>query len=100
MKSFPDGFLWGVSTAGHQIEGENTHSDWYEWERKGKVRNGDTSDRACGSWNNLERDLEILKELKVKAYRYSLEWAIIEMVRDKFDKTVLERHRSFTERLR
>lgn len=99
MKSFPDGFLWGVSTAGHQIEGENTHSDWYEWERKGKVRNGDTSDRACGSWNNLERDLEILKELKVKAYRYSLEWARIEPVKDKFDKTVLERYRRFTESL-
>jgi len=26
---FPDGFLWGTATSGHQIEGNNTASDWW-----------------------------------------------------------------------
>ena len=30
--TFPDGFLWGASTAAHQVEGNNTTSDW--WERE------------------------------------------------------------------
>ncbi len=70
MLSFPDGFIWGVATAGHQIEGSNVFSDWYTWEHQGKVKNGDTSDIACGSWENLDRDLEAVKALGVKAYRF------------------------------
>ena len=28
--SFPEGFLWGSATAGHQIEGDNIHSQcWH-----------------------------------------------------------------------
>ena len=27
-RPFPDGFLWGASTAAHQIEGNNVGSDW------------------------------------------------------------------------
>jgi beta-glucosidase/6-phospho-beta-glucosidase/beta-galactosidase len=29
---FPDGFLWGASTAAHQIEGNNVNSDWWHME--------------------------------------------------------------------
>ena len=29
---FPSGFLWGTATAAHQVEGNNTNSDWWDWE--------------------------------------------------------------------
>jgi beta-glucosidase len=29
---FPKDFLWGVSTAAHQVEGNNTNNQWYVWE--------------------------------------------------------------------
>ena len=31
--SFPEGFVWGSSTAGHQIEGDNIHSCNWQWEQ-------------------------------------------------------------------
>lgn len=99
MLSFPDGFIWGVATAGHQIEGSNVFSDWYKWEHQGKVKNGDTSDIACGSWENLDRDLEAVKALGVKAYRFSVEWARIEPKINRFDDSVLERYRDFSKAL-
>jgi len=99
VRVFPSGFLWGVATAGHQIEGKNFFSDWYAWEKLGKVRNNDTSEIACGSWDNLERDIKALKELGVKAYRYSIEWARVEPRINKFDDESLSRYRNFTIRL-
>ncbi|AKI97069.1 glycoside hydrolase family 1 protein [Kosmotoga pacifica] len=99
MLVFPSGFLWGVATAGHQIEGKNFFSDWYAWEKLGKIKNNDTSEIACGSWDNFERDIKALKELGVKTYRYSIEWARVEPRINKFDKDSLLRYRRFTERL-
>lgn len=29
---FPEGFLWGVSTAAHQIEGDSDNNQWSRWE--------------------------------------------------------------------
>jgi len=99
MLSFPDGFIWGVATAGHQIEGNNVFSDWYTWEHQGKVKNGDTSDIACGSWENLGRDIEAVKSLGVKAYRFSVEWARIEPKANRFEESALERYGNFCKAL-
>jgi beta-glucosidase/6-phospho-beta-glucosidase/beta-galactosidase len=37
-RAFPEGFVWGAATAGHQIEGNNVNSDfWFlEFERSPK----------------------------------------------------------------
>ena len=32
MPDFPKDFLWGSSTAAHQVEGGNTNNDWWAWE--------------------------------------------------------------------
>ena len=47
MTAFPTGFLWGSATAGHQIEGNNTNSDWWARERgDGDQPAGDPADRG------------------------------------------------------
>ena len=48
---FPDGFLWGASTAAHQIEGNNTNSDW--WVREHTAGSGidEPSGDACDSYH-------------------------------------------------
>ena len=32
MRDFPEGFLFGSSTAAHQVEGGNANNDWWAWE--------------------------------------------------------------------
>lgn len=75
--SFPDDFLWGVSTSSHQFEGANTMNQWHDWERAGHVRNG-ACGAACNWWLRAERDLDLCQELGLNAIRISLEWSRME----------------------
>jgi beta-glucosidase len=77
---FPKDFLWGISTASYQVEG-----GWNEegrglsiWDtfckEAGKVLGGESGEIACDSYHRMEDDIRLLKELGVKAYRFSIAW--------------------------
>lgn len=87
---FPEGFLFGTATAGHQIEGDNVNSDWWHWEKSGKlpVKSG----RAVNSWELWKEDLDLAKNLGTNAYRFSLEWARIEPAEGKFEPSALKHY--------
>ncbi len=78
--SFPDGFIFGSATAGHQIEGNNIHSGNYaaELEMLKTNPNYQVSGLACNSYEMWHEDNEILSELKHRMYRMSIEWSRIE----------------------
>ena len=72
--TFPQDFTWGVATASHQIEGGNSNN-WTQFEeRENKERSGD----ACDHWNLWNKDHDLLTELGVSSYRFSIEWSRIE----------------------
>jgi len=79
-RSFPDDFLWGVATAAYQVEGAAREggrgpSIWDTFSHTpGKVRRGDTGDIACDAYHRLDSDLDLLSELGVRAYRFSVSW--------------------------
>ncbi len=78
--SFPKGFLWGAATASYQIEGAAREdgrgpSIWDVFCRTpGKVKNGDTGDTACDHYHRWKDDVALMKELGLKAYRFSIAW--------------------------
>lgn len=88
---FPKNFLWGVSTSSYQIEGNNSNSDWWEWEQSGKTK--EKSGRACDYWNRYEKDHELLEELGAGGFRLSLEWARVEPEEGKFSQEAIARYR-------
>jgi beta-glucosidase len=121
---FPKGFLWGAATASHQIEG-GQHNDWSEWERKNAERLANESGKnfkwnpnwkkfepeatdpenyisgvACDSWNRYEEDFDILDELRLKAYRFSLEWSRIEPTEGIFDEVAINQYQKMIASLR
>lgn len=77
---FPKGFLWGVSTSAHQIEGSPLadgagKSFWYTFcHTPNNIFNNDNFDIACDHYNRWQEDIELLKQLGVKAYRFSIAW--------------------------
>ena len=78
--SFPDGFLWGCSTAAYQIEGAvredgRSPSIWDTFSRDaGRIFGGDTGDVACDHYHRWPEDVALMRELGVRAYRLSTAW--------------------------
>lgn len=79
--SFKPGFTWGAATAAYQIEGAWNEdgkgpSVWDHFCRwPGKVFQGHTGDTACGHYHRLDEDLDLMAELGLRAYRFSIAWA-------------------------
>lgn len=91
---FPHGFLFGSATSAHQIEGHNSNSDWWEWEKiPGNIKDGSTAKIAADSWNKWKKDINLLKQTHQNAYRFSIEWARIEPEKGRFDQKVIKHYK-------
>ena len=75
---FPAGFLWGVSTSAHQIEGAVEAREPSVWDvftdGPGRVRDGSTAAVACDHVHRYREDVALLADLGVDAYRFSVSW--------------------------
>jgi beta-glucosidase len=77
---FPENFLWGAATASYQIEGAVDEdgrgtSIWDTFSHApGNVYRGDTGDVACDHYHRLDEDLDLMAELGLQAYRFSVAW--------------------------
>jgi beta-glucosidase len=77
---FPDGFLWGASTSAYQVEGAvdedgRVPSIWDTYSHlPGKIDGGGTGDVACDHYHRWREDLDLLAELNLNAYRFSIAW--------------------------
>jgi beta-glucosidase len=79
--AFPQGFLWGAATAAHQIEGSPLAdgagpSIWTRFAHTpGMTLNGDTGDIACDHYRRWKDDVALMRELGLRAYRFSVSWS-------------------------
>lgn len=77
---FPEGFLFGSATAAYQVEGGaaeggRTPSIWDTFSHTpGRVWNGDTGDIACDHFHRVDEDLDLMADLGLQAYRFSIAW--------------------------
>lgn len=78
--SFPSRFLWGAATSAYQVEGAANEdgrgpSIWDTFSHtSGKTHNGDTGDRACDHYHRYKEDIQLMRQMGLKAYRFSVSW--------------------------
>jgi beta-glucosidase len=78
---FPKGFLFGTATSAFQIEGspEADGKGPSTWDRfthtPGKISAGENADTACNTYAEPGRDLALMTELGLNAYRFSVAWS-------------------------
>lgn len=131
MKSFPKNFLWGVSTAAHQVEG-GTHNQWTVWElehaselaktaksrlmatakaaghtlrwqdiaaRAGRPENY-VAGKAVDHYRRYEEDFDLLQELNLNAFRFSIEWSRVEPEQGTWNLEAIEHYRMYLKSLK
>jgi len=77
---FPVDFTWGVATSAFQIEGATRDdgrgpSVWDVFcQQQGAIADASNGDRACEHYQRWDSDIDLIADLGVGAYRFSISW--------------------------
>lgn len=96
---FPHGFLWGAATSAYQVEGNNIHSDWWDWEQKHQPP-AKRSGEACDQYNRFEQDFDLVKSLNHNSHRLSIEWSRIEPEEGQFNSSEIDHYKKVLKALK
>lgn len=92
---FPKDFMWGATTAGQQVEGNN-NSFYDDDSTAPKVAYGGVpylkAGKACNSYKMYKEDINLLKQMNLNTYRMSLEWSRIEPKEGEFNDKAIEHY--------
>ena len=76
-------FQWGTATSSYQIEGAayDDGKGLNIWDvfckEENRVFGGHTGDVACDHYHHFKEDVLLMKQMGLKAYRFSVNWARI-----------------------
>lgn len=77
---FGSDFKWGVAASAYQTEGAwnvdgKSESNWDHFSRKsGKIERGENADIAADFYHRYEEDIDLVKAMNFKVFRFSLSW--------------------------
>lgn len=120
---FPHDFLWGGSTAAHQVEG-NTHNQWTVWELENAKHLAKTAKERLSwmpKWEEIKEqaqdpdnyisgnginhyelfrlDFDIAKKLNLNSHRFGIEWSRVEPEEGVWDIEEFQHYRDYIEEL-
>ncbi|GAU33449.1 hypothetical protein TSUD_380850 [Trifolium subterraneum] len=80
--SLPNNFLFGTASSAYQYEGAYLNdgkglSDWdvLTHETPEKIKDGSNGDIAVDQYHRYMEDIDLMEDLKVNSYRFSISWA-------------------------
>ena len=120
---YPKDFLWGASTASHQVEG-GTHNQWSEWEMAKAEELAATADQSLNrmpAWGKFkavaetpenyisgdgvdhfhryQEDFDILSSLNMNAFRFGIEWSRVEPGPGQWDEAALAHYHRYIDEM-
>jgi len=98
-RDFPPDFLWGSSTAAHQVEGGNVANDWWAWEHTPGSTAIEPSGDAIDHYHRYDADFALLASLGQGAHRFSVEWSRVEPEPGQWSTAALDHYRRVLESL-
>ncbi len=122
---YPKGFLWGASTAGHQVEG-HCQDQWSRWEKQNAKRLAQTAQQrlnwlpnfkenvqAAASdpnnylsgagvdhFNKYQQDFKRIVDLELNSFRFTIEWSRVEPSEGVFDQKAIQHYQNYVTELK
>ena len=81
--NFPSDFVWGTATSSYQIEGAvgedgRGKTIWDDFcDEPTTILDHSSGAVACDHYHRMREDVQLLKKLNIKAYRFSVAWSRI-----------------------
>lgn len=81
IMAFSKDFAWGTATSSIQIEGATREDGKGEniWDvycrEPGRIDGGHNAETACDHYHRFREDVKHMKEMGLKAYRFSIDWS-------------------------
>lgn len=122
--TFPISFLWGAATAAHQVEGDN-YNQWTRWEKNNAKTRAAEAEQKLGhlpAWPNIKQlasepsnyisgrladhynqyklDFDLLEQMHMNAYRFSVEWSRIEPKEGQWNTAAIKHYRQYAAELK
>jgi len=97
------GFRFGAASAATQIEDGDTATDWYLWTKpapQGGLAKGTFVGDAVRGYTKALDDVQLVADLGMDSYRFSMEWARIEPVKDQINEEALAHYQMQLEAMR
>ncbi|MBX2848652.1 MAG: glycoside hydrolase family 1 protein [Acidiferrobacterales bacterium] len=98
-KDFPAKFVWGAASSAHQVEGGHQHINnfgWWEQQTRengeSTIVNGDKSGDAADHWRRIEEDTQLMVDLGIDSYRFSVSWSKIMPAPGHIDQQALQHY--------
>ena len=87
------GFLLGAASAATQIEGGDQNNNWYDWYRRGYIKDGADPSIATDHYARWREDLDLMKDMGIQCYRMGVEWSRVEPEDGVFDEAAIAHYR-------
>ena len=91
-KKFPKEFIFGTAVASYQVEGGIYNNDWTDWENNNNSKCEEPCGEACRHYELINEDIELIKSLGIKAFRFSIEWSRVEPEKNQFDQEAINHY--------
>ena len=91
-KKFPDNFIFGTALASYQVEGGIYNNDWTHWENKDNSVCAEPCNEACKHYELYKEDIDLLVDLGIRAFRFSIEWSRVEPQDGKYDLNAINHY--------
>ena len=98
-KTFPKKFIFGTAVASYQVEGGIYNNDWTIWENNKNSKCEEPCGEACKHYELVNEDINLLKNLGIKAFRFSIEWSRVQPEKNQYDQEAIKHYVDKTRKL-